>query len=228
MGDKVPRAMHSGMLLTFDGEGKIWVDRWCLLSRAALSLFADSSCSERLGHVELTSSSAAVNFADMDVWEDVVEGRQFGFVLDPDPEAGDSRQRRYFDAGDSEALNAWINAFAEVARARGERLQGRGADETAIDDFSDYEDDSIELVKRSSLSAKHAADWTALSSAPLDNDDTSLGQPQVSEPSKVKEQPIDDFSDYEDDEIARKSSICALNEQDWTKLAGVASKEIEE
>lgn len=222
---KAPRTVHSGKLLAADYESKIWDERWCSLSNLALSLFADSGCSsEQLGHVELTSSSTAVSFANMDVWDDIATGRQFGFVLDPDPEAGDSRQQLYFDASDSESLHAWIDAIARVAKERGEsskRRGRRGAEEAAIDDFSDYEDESVDVVKRSSWSAKHAADWTAIRTADAPENE-ELVQPKKVEPIEVKEQPIDDFSDYEDDEIARKSSLCALDEQDWSKLAAMA------
>lgn len=101
-----------------------------------------------------------------------------------------------------------------------------------IDDFSDYEDDSN--TRRSSLTDNMTMDWSKLAAVvpKLEEKPTKLktlrirkvcfdqrnGEPEGGLP----DCPIDDFSDYEDDRMARSSSLERTVETDWTFVSSSA------
>eukprot|EP00931_Biecheleriopsis_adriatica_P065809 TRINITY_DN40283_c0_g1_i1.p1 TRINITY_DN40283_c0_g1~~TRINITY_DN40283_c0_g1_i1.p1 ORF type:complete len:235 (-),score=53.96 TRINITY_DN40283_c0_g1_i1:17-721(-) len=206
--------LHAG-LLNCSVRDNVWQERWCVLRQTAVDFFVDSSCRERVGHLELTPSAQAVSSQSADSASRAhLLHRHFGFVLDADTEAGQSmRNLVYADAGDQSNLEKWTAAVNSAVQALADLSRGGGADEVdclEIDDFSDYEEENCS--KRTSIKARFGADWTAISNPapPL----------QVSaEPASTEQFHVDDLSDYEDDTKAKRSSLYALDEKDWTSLA---------
>mmetsp|Transcript_107566 Transcript_107566/g.334428 ORF Transcript_107566/g.334428 Transcript_107566/m.334428 type:complete len:291 (+) Transcript_107566:53-925(+) len=180
--------------------------------------------------------------------------RPFGFALDVDVAGGLRRQLFHFDAGSATAAEEWTGLAADggagLALVPGSPTAGGAAcgccracracgacmapAPLEIDDLSDYEDNT--MVRSSSFGSRHDLDWTTVGGSPADSASVERPMCDGSCPWAVAladastgeggsgSYDIDDLSDYEDDEHARKSSLCEVEHRDWTAL-GVCAAE---
>mmetsp|Transcript_23746 Transcript_23746/g.63562 ORF Transcript_23746/g.63562 Transcript_23746/m.63562 type:complete len:413 (-) Transcript_23746:30-1268(-) len=94
-----------------------WQRRYCVLRSCVFTYYADESCREKKGSINISARTRLFRFEANEApgestkhWSE----RPFGFVVDTDAFAEDMRPGRlfYFDAGDLETLAAWEKAFS--------------------------------------------------------------------------------------------------------------------
>mmetsp|Transcript_50815 Transcript_50815/g.95032 ORF Transcript_50815/g.95032 Transcript_50815/m.95032 type:complete len:225 (+) Transcript_50815:65-739(+) len=208
----LPPAKRSGWLQV--SEENSWVERFFVLHPGELAMYADGSCSSKTGSVVLRPSLKTSSF-DPKLEAGASPGAglpEAGFILSPEA-AGSSSDWRL--AGAQEDIASWQKALVAEARPPPE--------EVPIDDFSDYEEEAAQpsrTEQRSSISERFEADWTVVDAGKgrTESDVSQAHAAPATTAEAVAELPIDDFSDYEDDGHARRSSLADLDKQDWSQL----------
>eukprot|EP00928_Gymnodinium_smaydae_P065017 TRINITY_DN48216_c0_g1_i1.p1 TRINITY_DN48216_c0_g1~~TRINITY_DN48216_c0_g1_i1.p1 ORF type:complete len:280 (-),score=72.39 TRINITY_DN48216_c0_g1_i1:99-938(-) len=173
----------------------------------------------------------------LDVESSCCDLERFPLQHDPAWIDGVHRQFLYFGVDDPkpDVLEEWITALDDAIGIQAAEGDGEGDEEDClasdadeeevvvdgtchIDDFSDYEDDSAK--RRSSLKQRMDSDWTmeAIAAAAA----SKKKKKKKKEGAPAGKYFIDDFSDYEDDEPARRSSLIDTLDQDWTELVASA------
>lgn len=216
------------VLDTSAGGAGGWQPLWCTLRHSGLALHAQCGAP---GALVALSGARVLRLADptAPVAASYRLARPHGLLLEP---ADGHPAPLLLDAGEAAEAEVWLAATSRVitehsgpARLAPQRMRAHRASRAIeIDDFSDYEDN--ENSRKFSIVGRHEdVDWAALAVVP----------PPVEEPEPAtrgdstagENFDIDDFSDYEDDEHARQSSIVAIEESDWAALKGMALPELQ-
>jgi len=235
-------ARHDGWLsMTASEDGNQWRRHWCILSASSLIAYSDKSSADEVPAsriIQLEQHTRICSFDTPEALGDCARHHHehpYGFVICVQPNMDPERIFFYFDAHDSESHIAWMSALTNVVQTLPEfecasippGVSHAEVEETAMDDFSDYEDDSQE--RRSTLVFRHQQDWTAPGTLPVRplnrmsgrNSRMSKGSPCI--PTSYD---IDGFSDYDDEEVAKTSSLARWHDLDWAEPSTVATAEL--
>eukprot|EP00927_Polykrikos_kofoidii_P040202 TRINITY_DN34407_c0_g1_i1.p1 TRINITY_DN34407_c0_g1~~TRINITY_DN34407_c0_g1_i1.p1 ORF type:complete len:331 (+),score=80.46 TRINITY_DN34407_c0_g1_i1:120-995(+) len=96
-----------------------WERVWCCLFPSVLSIYQDESKEEKKSDVILSRSCKVHKFAKGLSPGDAFKYRpekEFGFVVDPDPEGGRRRPFFYFDGEDKKNMVHWMKHIDHVAK----------------------------------------------------------------------------------------------------------------
>lgn len=114
-GSTLSAALHSGWLEKRGPTAKYgWKRRWCVLQDGCFEYFDNDNKNERLGQVCFMTASKVIGFRETNAPGDCsthCRERPCGFMVDENSKAGKSRHLYYFDAGQPDNLQIWLEAF---------------------------------------------------------------------------------------------------------------------
>lgn len=211
------------------GGPKEWQAFWCVLRSSSISYYEDEACQVPVDKLKLRADTELILVSLAEGYDDssrraierLRDEHPCSFALCYDCEVdGEVEQRDqqacatvFHDALDLETLASWQE---EIERTLQRIISAQSAldNQCFIDDLSDYEDESS--VKRSSLDGTMESDWTQIAGL---RSRKSTGS--IHKGSCASQYEIDDMSDYENDEVARSSSLTSWQRMDWTQITVV-------
>jgi len=96
-----------------------WDERWCVLQASSLCYYVDSTQREMKGDCAFSALTKVYGFKEEAAVGEATKyykEKPYGFVMDPNPEAGKNRKLYYFDAMTPIVQKGWLDAIRKAVQ----------------------------------------------------------------------------------------------------------------